>query len=176
MRNPITVVQPQPDTLERPSQVAERLGISTAMLRRHVASYEKVFGPLYKDKRDGRLYSREVADRLEAGLALYHAQRVTSVEEGLRRIAVGDESAADTLEVARADDPMMMLLEELRHLREATERQNELLEEQAARLDRLEGENRAMREALPPPQPDTPGVGDAAQQPKRQWWRRWGQS
>lgn len=166
-RNSTNVMQAQPDTLERPSQVSERLGISTAMLRRHVASYEKVFGDLPKDKRDGRLYTREVSDRLEAALALYHAQRVPSVEEGLRRIAVGDANIGDTLEVARADDPMALLLTELTRLREATERQNELLVEQGTRMDRLEAENRALRQALPEPQKESGA-------PKRPWWQLWG--
>lgn len=172
-RNPVTVVQAQPDTIERPSQVADRLGISTAMLRRHVASYEKVFGAIYKDKRDGRLYSREVSDRLEAALGLYHAQQVPSVEEGLRRIAVGDADLGATLEQKRADDPMMLFLEELHRLRVATERSNELLEAQGTRLDALETENRALREALPPPQPDTPEVDDGSRPQKRSWWP-WG--
>lgn len=167
-RKPITVVQAQPDTLERPSQVAERLGISTAMLRRHVASYEKVFGTIYKDKRDGRLYSREVSERLEGAMALYHAQQVPSVEEGLRRIAVGDANLGATLERAREGDPMTQLLEELRLLRVATERQNELLEAQAERLDALEGKNRALREALPNPQPEGKPT------PSRAWWKLWG--
>lgn len=171
---PVTVVQTQPDALERPSQVAERLGISTAMLRRHVASYEKVFGELLKSKRDGRYYTREVSDRLEAALELYHAQRVPSVEEGLRRIAAGDANIDATLEQARAEDPMTLLLEELQRLRQATERQNELLLDQNSRLDRLETENRALREALPAPQQSTPEGSAEIQGQKRPWWRRWG--
>lgn len=172
-RNRITVVQAQPDTLERPSQVAERLGISTAMLRRHVAAYEKVFGDIYKDKRDGRLYTQEVSQRLEAAMTLYRAQRVPSVEEGLRRIAQGDESAVATLEAAHAEDPMSLLLDELRRLRIATERQNELLAQQGTRLDQLEVENRALREALPPAPPERPDEPEVPEQQRRSWWQVW---
>lgn len=169
---PVTEAQAQPDTLQRPSQVAERLGISTAMLRRHVASYESVFGKLLTSKRDGRFYTQEVVERLESALALYRAQRVPSVEEGFRRLATGAESATEALEIARAADPMTQLIEELRLLREATERQNELLQAQAERLTALEVENRAIREALPPSQPSTPEVEAAL--PRRPWWRVWG--
>lgn len=126
------------ETLERPSQVADRLGISTAMLRRHVASYEGVFGPLPASKRDGRLYSGEVVERLGAALALYHAGRAASVEEALRRLATGEQSPGEAIEAARAPDTMTLLLEELRLLRLATERQNELLQAQGERLKALE--------------------------------------
>ena len=171
--DPVTVVQAQPDTLQRPSQVAEHLGISTAMLRRHVGCYETVFGRLPTSKRDGRFYSSEVVERLSGALALYRTQRVPSVEEGLRRIASGAETASAALEAARAPDPMTLLIGEVRRLREATERQNELLEAQGERLAALEHENRELRQALPPPQLDTPDVREA---PRRLWWRVWGRS
>jgi AcrR family transcriptional regulator len=158
------------ETLERPSQVAERLGISTAMLRRHVASYEAVFGALPTSKRDGRLYHGAVVERLGAALAGYHSGRAPSVEEALRRLAAGEETPSEALEAARAPDTMTLLVEELRRLREATEIQNDLLRTQSERIAALEAESRAGREemkALQVPQQD-----DTAQT-RRLWWRLW---
>ena len=90
------------------------------MLRRHVASYEAVFGKLPTSKRDGRLYSSEVANRLEAAVALYHAGRAARVEEVLKRLAAGEESTNEAIEAARAPDALSLLLEALRLLRLAT--------------------------------------------------------
>lgn len=158
------------ETLERPSQVADRLRISTAMLRRHVASYETVFGALPTSKRDGRLYHNEVVERLGAALASYHAGRSPSVEEALRRLAAGEETPGEALAAAQAPDLMTLLLDEVRQLREATERQNELLQAQNDRIAGLEAENRAGREELKALQ--VPQQDDAAQT-RRPWWRLW---
>lgn len=158
------------ETLERPSQVAERLNISTAMLRRHVASYEAVYGALPTSKRDGRLYSGEVVERLGAALASYHAGRAPSVEESLRRLAAGEETPSEALAAAHAPDTMTLLIEELRRLREATETQNDLLRAQSERITALEEESRTARaevKALQAPQQD------AVAPTRRPWWRLW---
>ncbi len=62
---------------------------------------------------------------------------------------------------------MTLLITEVRRLREATERQNELLEVQGERLTALEHENRELRQVLPPLQLD------AKEAIRRPWWRVW---
>lgn len=78
-----------------PKQVAARLGISTAMLRRHVATYEGIYGELKRDGR-GREYSPEVLERLQAALAAHHAGRTASVQEALETMAKNHDVEAAT--------------------------------------------------------------------------------
>ncbi len=131
--------------------MAERLGISTAMLRRHAATYEAVFGEMPKSERDGRLYPPEAIDRLEAALAMFRANKSTSVEAALEGMAKGEDIPSEVLAKAKEPEPLELLLEELKRLREIVETQNELLKIQAERMATIEAQLRA----LPPAQDGT---------------------
>ena len=74
-----------------PSEVAQRLGISTAMLRRHANTYQEVFDDLVLDARSGYQYTDVIVSRLEQSLAAVHAGHVQSVKDGLKRLSEGSE-------------------------------------------------------------------------------------
>jgi chromosome segregation ATPase len=113
-----------------PGEVAKRLGIGTAMLRKHAAVYEELFGSLPKTEGEGRSYPIEVVERLEQALEAYRHKQAASVRAALEAIARGEL----TLEVhaGRDPEPIQLLLEEFRRVRETVER--------------LEVESRAIRE------------------------------
>lgn len=137
------------------------------MLRRHAATYEGIFGELPKSDRDGRLYDALAVQRIGAALAAYHAGSVVSVEDGLRRIAEGEETPEAMFTATQQPDTMELLLGELRGLRVAVERQNELLQTQGDRIAELEAQGEKQLHAL----------GDGEQvKATRPWWRLWRRS
>ena len=72
-----------------PGEVAQRLGISTAMLRRHAGAYQQVYDDLVRDARDGYRYTDVIVSRLEQALTAVWAGHVQSVKEGLERLSEG---------------------------------------------------------------------------------------
>lgn len=65
------------------SEVAERLGLSTSQVRKHVQAYERVHGELGKDKASRRFYTEALAERLEAAHVAVLEGRSVSVEAAL---------------------------------------------------------------------------------------------
>ncbi len=114
-----------------PAQVAERLGISAAQLRKYAPIYEELFGPLPRDARGRRVYPQEAVARLEAARARIQEGRAESIRAALAQLeeALTPAGTADSI------------LEELRRIRAVLEAYRE-------RLERLERESREVREAL----------------------------
>jgi len=127
---------------------ARALGVSPATLRRYAALWERLVGPLPRDPRGGRLWPKEALARLRAAREA-HLREGLPLEEALARV--------------QGDFPALALPSEGEALA--------LLRALAERLERVEGELRALREenarlrealkALEPPR-------------RRPWWRFWG--
>jgi DNA-binding transcriptional MerR regulator len=114
--------------LQRPTMFANALGISTAMLRRYARAYEEVYGKLPRDRRDGRLYTKENVERLRTARALVLRKRAPSMESALRRLSEGGKGqVAPSSPLSDGSDPYALLVEELRWLREVVEKQNRRL-------------------------------------------------
>jgi len=135
-------------TLLPPALAARALGVSPATLRRYAALWERLVGPLPRDPRGGRLWPKEALARLRAAREA-HLREGLPLEEALARV--------------HGDFPALALPSEGEALA--------LLRALAERLERVEGELRALREenarlrealkALEPPR-------------RRPWWRFWG--
>ncbi|BCP99229.1 MerR family transcriptional regulator (plasmid) [Thermus thermophilus] len=135
-------------TLLPPALAARALGVSPATLRRYAALWERVVGPLPRDPRGGRLWPKEALARLRAAREA-HLREGLPLEEALARV--------------QGDFPALALPSEGEALA--------LLRALAERLERVEGELKALREenarlrealkALEPPR-------------RRPWWRFWG--
>jgi hypothetical protein len=146
-----------------PADVAARLGVSSAGLRRLAAVYERVHGELGRDPRHGRMWPQEAVERLERARGMVRAGQAVSVEAALNSLTPGEPGANDPEPpaLARAPDAhdqdrvLGAVVGELRSLRSAIDEQNRLLRA-------LEAENRQLRATLPPP-----GGG---QMPP--WWER----
>ena len=114
-----------------PRDVAERLGLSGAALRRIAVIYEEIHGPLRRDppgKRGKRVWTWEAVERLEHARALVHTGRAGSIEDALRA-GDGEEDADSDYPVhrkpARAD--ITAIVDELRAMRLALKEYNALL-------------------------------------------------
>ena len=135
-------------TLLPPALAARALGVSPATLRRYAALWERLVGPLPRDPRGGRLWPKEALARLRAAREA-HLREGLPLEEALARV--------------QGDFPALAIPSEGEALA--------LLRALAERLERVEGELRALREenarlrealkALEPPR-------------RRPWWRFWG--
>ena len=135
-------------TLLPPALAARALGVSPATLRRYAALWERLVGPLPRDPRGGWLWPKEALARLRAAREA-HLREGLPLEEALARV--------------QGDFPALALPSEGEALA--------LLRALAERLERVEGELRALREenarlrealkALEPPR-------------RRPWWRFWG--
>ena len=135
-------------TLLPPALAARALGVSPATLRRYAALWERLVGPMPRDPRGGRLWPKEALARLRAAREA-HLREGLPLEEALARV--------------QGDFPALALPSEGEALA--------LLRALAERLERVEGELRALREenarlrealkALEPPR-------------RRPWWRFWG--
>jgi hypothetical protein len=146
-----------------PADVATRLAVSSAGLRRLAAVYERVHGELGRDPRHGRLWPQEAVERLERARGMVRDGQAVSVEAALTSLTFGEPRADDPEPPALARAPeeqdrdraLGAVVSELRALRWAVEEQNQ-------RLHALEEENRQLRASLPPPR--------GGQTPP--WWER----
>ena len=91
-----------------PGTVADRLGLSSSGLKRIVAIYAELYGPLPRDNADNRLWPLDVVERLEAARALVQAGKAESIKAALLAVDRGvDIPSVDlatppsTLEVLR---------------------------------------------------------------------------
>jgi hypothetical protein len=146
-----------------PGDVATRLGVSSAGLRRLAVVYERVYGQLGRDPRQGRVWPQEAVERLERARAMVRAGQAVSIEAALNSLTFGEPGtdAPDPSALAQAPEEqdrnyaLVAVVGELRALRLAVEEQNQ-------RLHALEEENRQLRASLPPP-----GSGQVPP-----WWER----
>ena len=139
----------QPEELLFPALAAEALGVSPATLRRYAQAWEKALGPLPRAPGGGRLWPRAALARLKAARELAQREGLP-LEEALLRV----EEGAPLVVTTHSEEEALALLKAL-----------------AERLERVEGELRALREentrlrealrALEPPR-------------RRPWWRFWG--
>nr|AGK85238.1 hypothetical protein WG13_19 [Thermus sp. WG] len=115
------------ETLLPPHLAARALGVSPATLRRYAALWEGVVGPLPRDPRGGRLWPKEALARLQAA-------REAHLREGLPL----EEAWPGSRGTSR---PPLALPSEGEALA--------LLRALAERLERVEGELRALRRRTP---------------------------
>ena len=139
-----------------PADVARRLGISGAGLRRLAQGYERVFRPLPRDPKHGRLWPEGAVRHMEAARAMVGAGRATSVEAALDVLACGDESEKVPGPCNPYEDSMEVLVQVLRALRLN-------MESQHRRLASLEAHVRVLQAQLEESGPDGRS---------RPWWRR----
>ena len=139
-----------------PADVTRRLGISGAGLRRLAQGYERVFRPLPRDPKHGRLWPEGAVRHMEAARAMVGAGKATSVEAALDALARGDEPVKALATRNAYKDSMEVLVQVLRALRFN-------LESQHRRLASLEADVRVLRARLVESGPN----GRA-----RPWWRR----
>lgn len=165
-----------------PAEVQARLEVSASGLRRLAGIYERTIGPLPRDER-GRVWPEDAVHALEDARALVRDSRAVSIEAALsgQELEGEAEPYPATQRASRGNiDPGAAILEELRGLREAVDKQNRLLREQGERLERLEAGTQA---ELPPARSDErsskPGQGeDTLQKPEeaqngnQPWLRR----
>lgn len=162
------------DLVYTPKQVSERLAIGTPMLRRYAASYERVFGELNRDSRDGRLYSETDVRRIEAARALVSDGPYASIDDALEHLQRGDESVDQTLTKAAEptfEEQMMNALGRLL-ASTATREQVEALHRDAlkqlpaaAETESLKAENETLKAELEE-------MREKLEQAQRPWWRR----
>lgn len=142
-------MQKQDEVLYSPAEVERQLGVKGSTLRNYAKAYESVFGELYRGSRNERLWPTEALERLDAARSLFQAGKAVSLEAALELLGASDAELSTVLAETNQPDPMMLVLEELRALRQEV---NEL----KAQL------------ALP-----TPEAAEPAKAPKRPWWRVW---
>lgn len=119
-----------PEEIYAPRDVAERLDLSGAALRRIAVVYEDLYGPLRRDppgKHGKRVWTGEAVERLEHARTLVHTGRAGSIEDALR---AGDGGEYDSdypvhRKPARAD--IAAIVDELRAMRLALKEYNALL-------------------------------------------------
>ena len=158
-----TYTEPQPaeqQLVYPPADVARRLGISGAGLRRLAQGYERVFHPLPRDPKRGRLWPEGAVRHMEAARAMVGAGKATSVEAALDAQARGGHTG-DALAMRNPyedshEDSWEVLVQVLRALRLN-------LEHQQRRLASLETDVRVLRAHLPESRPN--GLA-------RPWWSR----
>lgn len=118
-----------PEEIYAPRDVAERLDLSGAALRRIAVVYEDLYGPLRRDppgKHGKRVWTGEAVERLEHARALVHTGRAGSIEEALRAGNGGEDADYPVhRKPARAD--IAAIVDELRAMRLALKEYNALL-------------------------------------------------
>jgi len=134
-----------------PADVARRLGISGAGLRRLAQGYERVYPPLPRDPKHGRLWPEAAVRHMEEARAMVGAGKATSVEAALDTLAREDHSK-NSLAMRNPyedcyEDSWEVLVQVLRALRLN-------LEHQQQRLASLETDVRLLRARLPTPWPN----------------------
>jgi hypothetical protein len=121
--------------LQQPSKVAKALGISTSLLRRYARSYEEVYEKLPRDRQNRRLYTKVAVERLKLSRESVLQKRAPSVQVALRDLSgSGEDQFANSSSRIDGLDPYVLLVEELRWLRELVEEQNRRLAMMESRM------------------------------------------
>ena len=150
-----------------PAEAARVLGVSAATQRRMARIYEDTCGELHRNERGDRLWTREALERMVSARELHQAGRAVSIEAGLETVMRGDAEPgqAVTLTAQPTAEPLELVLRELQTLRGA-------VEGLTAVVERLETENRALREevkALEPPLTPPVTLSAEGKRPHRAW-------
>lgn len=133
----------QAEVLYVPAEVGRRLGVKGSTLRNYAKAYETVYGELHRGSRGERLWPAEALERLDAARQLLRGGQAVSLEAALALLARGDAEVSSVL-AEPTPEPMMLVLEELRALRQEVQ------------------DLKAQLQALPPPA-----------EPRRPWWQVW---
>ncbi len=122
-----------------PKDVAARLRMSVAGLRRLEHQYERVHGELPTNER-GRLWPEEAVEAMEEARAIVRSGRAVSVEAALRGAISPEGVEVPPVPPRPAAGDLAALAEEVRALRGAVEEQNRLLREVVEEQNRRLGE------------------------------------
>lgn len=144
----------EPQTVYSTKQLADSLGLGSAMVRKYAVALETVTGqeiPL--KRRDGRQFSAEHFAVISKAKALVDSNNGLSVDTALRMVLAAPESRADALAAPKAPGSTLELVEALTA---AIVKGNEPL---LAELQELRQELREGRQIEPPRQMVQP-VGD----------------
>lgn len=161
-----SVTGEEPRRVYEPRDVAARLGMSVAGLRRLAHAYERVHGELPRDER-GRVWPEEAIEAIEDARNVVRSGRAVSVEAALRGAISPEVSEVLATPARRGEGDLAALVDELRALRESIDGMSE-------RLAAVERENRELRAALPTPAPVTvtedlePAVPESSPEPVQQ--------
>ena len=135
-----------------PSRAAEALSVGRSTLRRWAHLFERVIGPLPRDERGGRLWTKEALALLAEAKKRASQERI-SMEEALKSL----KGQAQDLELPRPPEDLG------REVLGALERLVERLAAVEGELKALRAENEALKQALKALEPPK----------KRPWWRFW---
>jgi signal transduction histidine kinase len=127
------------------ADAARLIGVSTSGLRRLAHIYERVYGALPRDSRLGRVWPTEAIERLNDARQVVQAGRAVSIEQALLNRGAIDAPAtvgSVTQRASSGPEALEELANELHALREAIEKQNQLLTEQGQQLETLQKESR----------------------------------
>ena len=136
-----------------PSRAAEVLSVGRSTLRRWAHLFERAIGPLPRDERGGRLWTKEALALLAEAKKRASQERI-SMEEALKSL----KDQAQDLELPRPPEDLGQ------EVLGALERLVERLEAVEAELRALREENAGLKRAL-----------KALEEPKERkpWWRFW---
>lgn len=161
-------------------EVAARLGITPAGLRRLADIYGEVYEPLQRDTyyNNRRLWTLEAVERLEAARALVQADRARSIKAALLMLQSGVETPQDALALSSKEvskDPLLLaVLEHVQRLEsrmEAMQRQLQAPKEDRNPTAELERMNAYLLGEL-----ERRRLENEAKKEPRPWWRFWGRS
>jgi DNA-binding transcriptional MerR regulator len=156
----------------RPSEIAERLGVSGSTFRRYMSDFEVVLGRSLARDGHKRILTEQDARTLETAHQLLTGGSVESYRSGIAR-ALGLEESSPTAQplerqvsalpeaIVKMPEQLGQLLEGVSRLERALEAQNQVIEGQRAEIAALREQ---LTRALPAPQ------SEAVQQ--RSWWSR----
>lgn len=136
-----------------PSRAAEVLSVGRSTLRRWGHLFEQVIGPLPRDERGGRLWTKEALALLAEAKKRASQERI-SMEEALKFL----KGQAQDLELPKPSEDLGQ------EVLGALERLAERLAAVESELKALRAENEALKQALKALEPPK----------KRPWWRFWG--
>jgi hypothetical protein len=104
----------EPQAVYSTKQLADSLGLGSAMVRKYAVALEAVTGQEIPIKRrDGRQFSREHFDVISKAKALVDNNNGLSVDTALKMVLSGPENAADTLAAPRPSGNTLELIEAL---------------------------------------------------------------
>jgi DNA-binding transcriptional MerR regulator len=161
-------------------EVAQRLGITPAGLRRLADIYGEVYEPLQRDTHynNRRLWTLEAVERLEAARELVKADRTRSIKAALQMLQSGVETSQEGLVLPSKEvskDPLLLaVLEHVQRLEvriESMQRQLEAPRPQTDEAEELRRMNAYLLGEL-----ERRRLGDEAKKEQRAWWRFWQRS
>ena len=105
-----------------PGEVANKLEVSTANLRRMARHYEDIVGPLPRDNHGDRLYPVSALERLFAARVLYSRGEVQTIRAALSRLERDEKKLQTALKEASEPKQLDLLMSEVQALRDRVTR------------------------------------------------------